>query len=178
MTDRPFESWEIDADGLTVRVDLYSDYDANANPAGEGDVYDADMVAAHARGDWEFVGVVVTPVIGEQEIGAATDSLWSVEYGYYDGWRSGHLPSGRIDRAQLERYPIPGMISEVRGNLARVTPGLITALQGVSLDDCPAYNPNGQAGGELGQITVANAHCSRAEGHAMPHRDYDGEEWS
>jgi hypothetical protein len=127
------DSWQAERDGITYRIDLYDDEEANADPAGQGDVYDGDPAAleAHARGDWQFAGVVVTPIIDGTEISGASDSLWSVEVGSYEGWKSDALPGGYIGREYLtDVHPVPDMIGEVRANLLKLS----TDLQAHGLD--------------------------------------------
>jgi hypothetical protein len=116
------DSWDIDRDGITYQVALYSDDDSNRDPVNEGDNYTAEDVAAHDRGDWQFVGVVVTPLVGGQVVEAAADSLWSVEYGSNPGrWLDAGGRDQVVDREYITNvHPVPEMIREVRGNLAKL----------------------------------------------------------
>lgn len=171
-------SWTVEQDGLTYRVDLFTDDDANADPAGQGDCYDAADIEAHERGDWLFTGVVVTPVIGGRPVDEARDSLWSVEFGSNEGWRSERNPRGVIDQDEISRYPVPDMICEVRANLAKLRDGLVAEatrqaneLAALSLDDCPERNP-------AVAPNLSPGACMRALGHDLPHRDSNGQEWS
>ena len=75
------DSWTVDRDGITYQIRLVDDQDANQDAAGQGDCYSPSDLAAHAAGDWTFVGVIVTPVIGGRAVDGASDSLWSVEWG-------------------------------------------------------------------------------------------------
>lgn len=50
-------------------------------PMPEGDNYTTEQIDAYVRGDWKYVGIIVTASRGGVELG--TDSLWSVEYGSF-----------------------------------------------------------------------------------------------
>ena len=152
----------ITVDGIEYSVTITPDDDITEP---DGDCYD-DADRATFGDTWSYVGVIVTPVIGGQEISAAADSLWRVEYGSAPGW----------DREQdmdyyLTVHPVPNMISEARAELRKFRDSFAAELAGLPLDDCTAYNPAERRG------NVANAHCLRAAGHDMPHRDLDGREW-
>lgn len=180
MRSGDIDSWTVDQDGITYRVDLFTD--DNQDVAGSGDCCNAQDIAAHARGDWLFTGVVVTPLVDGRPVTDAQDSLWGVEYGRNPGrWQDRNGRDQVIDRDYLTRvHPVPDMIAVARGNLAGLRDSLVSdaesraaELRTLKLDDCPAYNPRETRG-----RNVANAHCLRALGHDMPHRDLDGREWS
>ena len=129
------DSWTTEQDGITYRIRLVDDQDANMDAAGQGDCYSPSDLAAHAAGDWTFVGVIVTPEVDGRPVEAAEDSLWSVEYGTmpaetepHEGGQHGETV---IDRERIESYPVPDLISEARGNLRR----LRVDLGGLKLDD-------------------------------------------
>lgn len=118
------DSWTVDRDGITYQIQLVDDQDANQDAAGQGDCYSPSDLAAHAAGDWTFVGVIVTPVIGGRAVDGASDSLWSVEWGTMpaepEPHQGGQHGETVIGRERIESYPVPDLISEVRGNLARL----------------------------------------------------------
>ncbi len=174
------EETTIERDGITYRVILAPDSGSSPD---DSECYSDAAKAAFRAGEWEYIGIIVRPVIDGQGVGDAEDSLWGVEYGTLPG----HVNEGagddelthdpvRIDmRSLVESYPVPGMVSEARGNLAKVAGSLRSladAISGMSLDDCTAYNPH-----ERRDPNVVNAYCLRAAGHDPKHRDLDGREW-
>lgn len=120
--DMKLDSWTTEQDGITYQVALYADDDSNQDPAGCSDNYEAADLDAHKRGDWEFVGVVVTPLVDGQTVEAAQDSLWGVEYGSNPGrWLDEQGRETVVDREYITNvHPVPEMIPEVRGNLAKL----------------------------------------------------------
>jgi hypothetical protein len=91
-----------------------------------------ETVAAHQRGDWEYVGVIVAPVINGTTVEAAQGSLWGVEYGTLPPTSAAGIPRDdprwgpddagvTIDREYITSvHPVPEMIPEVRGNLGKL----------------------------------------------------------
>jgi hypothetical protein len=166
------ESWETEADGMRYRVALVPDYESSPD---DYDGYPHGTREAFRRGEWQFVGVIVTPILdgpaegmaGAGQFSGVTDaSLWSVEWGTMPGCETDHGECNAtedvvIDRAFINRYPVPDLISEVRGQLRQ----LREALSGLALDDCPARHLRTEGIPE--PFTVR---CERAAGHAPPHR--------
>lgn len=118
------DSWTVQLDGITYRIDLDPDYEANSAPAGQGDCYSPSDLEAHAAGSWQFVGITVSPVIMGLEEYALRQSLWSVEFGImpaetepYEGGQHGETV---IDRASIEACPFPDLAGEVRADLAKL----------------------------------------------------------
>jgi hypothetical protein len=159
------DSWTVQLDGITYRVDLDPDYEANSAPAGQGDTYSPEDVASHAAGRWQFVGVTVSPVLAELDTEAFSESLWSVEFGIMpaetEEWQGGRHEELVIDRQTIQEYPFPDLAGEVRTRL-RTFRALLGALQ---LDDCPATHERTE-----GIPHPATVHCERTADHDPPHR--------
>jgi hypothetical protein len=159
------DSWTVERDGVRYRIDIDPDYEANADPAGQGDTYSPEDLAAHAAGLWRFTGVTVSPVITGADPELFSASLWSVEFGTMPAETEPH-EGGRheevvIDRSYIEGYPFPDLAAEVRERLATFR----TALEGLQLDDCPATHVRTE-----GIPQPYTVHCERTAGHEMPHR--------
>ena len=105
------------------------------------------QIAAYQRGDWYYVGVIVSAVIGGQVLTDVSDSLWMCDYGQYvltdedDNVTGGIfidldvMTNGRKDRDGREissPYPVPDLIEEARGHLAEYLAARITAWQDVA----------------------------------------------
>lgn len=112
------EETTIKRDGITYRVMVVPDEDASIDDA---DCYTDGDKATYAAGDWQFVGVIVRPVIDGTEFSDAEDSLWSVQYGTNPEWDHELLPGGTVGMAYIvDTHPVPDMIGEVRANLERL----------------------------------------------------------
>jgi hypothetical protein len=112
----------ITRDGITYRVMVTPDYDSSPDDA---DCYSDSDKEAFKRGDWQYVGVIVRPVIAGQEFDAAEDSLWAVEYGHMpaeaEEYQGGMHPETTIRLDEIvNTHPVPDMISEVRAHLAQL----------------------------------------------------------
>lgn len=64
-------------DGFDISARLVPDVDATV---ADYDCYDEAAVAAWRRGDWSYVGTIVTASKAGITLGA--DSIWASEYGY------------------------------------------------------------------------------------------------
>lgn len=130
------DSWQIERDGITYRVDIDPDYESNqGDPRGNDDGMREETAEAHQRGEWEYVGVTVTALVaGTDYTGdypTASASLWGVEYGTLPATSAEGIPGDdprygpdsaavEIGRGEIENYPVPDLISEVRGELAKL----------------------------------------------------------
>jgi hypothetical protein len=96
-TCRPgvIETRDIEHGGRTVTVTVVED---NMSSPHDADCYTAEDIAAWERGEWIYVGVLITG--GTTEI----DDLWGVEYG-----RLNELTTIDMDRI-ISDHPVPGMI--------------------------------------------------------------------
>lgn len=100
-------------DGFDLTVTLEPD---DATTPDDFDSYGAADVAAWHRGDWSYVGVVVTASRAGVELGRA--SIWGTEAGYSPGW-DGYVDafaSGYVDDL------IDEAIDEARARLAKLCP--------------------------------------------------------
>lgn len=79
-------------DRVTVTAALLPDYQTRPE---DFDCYDQEDIRAWRDDEWQFVGVVVTVLVGESVLGV--DSLWGVEYG--------ELPTVSVDPLQDE-HPV------------------------------------------------------------------------
>lgn len=134
------DSWTVESGGIRFRFDLDSDYEANrddlrANDEGMRD----ETVAAHGRGEWEYVGVTVTPLVDGLDTGEfsyVSAQLWGVEFGDLPATSAAGIPEDdfrygpdseavSVGRDEIAgTYPGPDMIAEVRVNLARLRDAL------------------------------------------------------
>ncbi len=71
---------EFAPDGFEVTAVLVPDTDSHAD---EDCSMDADTVAAYERGDWHYVGVIVTASRAGLDLGS--DSIWGSQYGSIPG---------------------------------------------------------------------------------------------
>lgn len=126
------EERTITRDGISYRVMISPDCDSSPDDA---DCYSASDKAAFKRGDWQYVGVIVRPVIDGQEIDGAEDSLWSVEFGDMpaetEPFRGGQHSGWHVGMDEIvNTHPVPDMISEVRGQLEKLGKLISGALKG------------------------------------------------
>jgi hypothetical protein len=108
-----------DEAGNTFRVDITPDDDTCP---GEFDCYDEHDMEEYRVGNWRYVGVIVTPVVGGVAFEGESVSMWGVEYGRNgDSWYVG------MDEITGE-HPVPDMCAEVLGNVRRTAPAMIRDL--------------------------------------------------
>lgn len=130
------DSWTYETGGIKYRFDIDPDYESNcddlrANDEGMRD----ETVAAHARGEWQYVLVAVTPVldgVDDTRYSAMADHLGGVEWGELpptsaegipedDSRYGADDPGTSIGREYIQgTHPGPDMIAEVKGNLAKL----------------------------------------------------------
>lgn len=115
--------------GLSYRVDIVPDPDEtpySTNVYTEADT-DPEMLAAWNNDEWQFVGVIVTPIIDTViELDNLDASLWGVAFG--------DLPGSTIDAERLvNHYPGPDLIKEARTRVAEHITEISTVFATVAL---------------------------------------------
>lgn len=128
------EERTITRDGIAYRVMVVPDYDSSTADA---DCYSPSDVAAFERGEWQYVGVIVRPVIDGTEVDAAEDSLWSVEYGTmpaetepFQGGQHAETVIGMDEIVNV--HPVPDMLGEVLSRLRLLHDHIGEALDAAS----------------------------------------------
>lgn len=148
------DSWTVEQDGITYRVDLDPDTDSTPDDA---ECYSPSDIKAYRDDLWSYVGVTVTPLVAGAGASAAT---WGVEYGVMpaetEPWQGGMHDRTVIDRAVIEREYVPELIVEARAELRK----LREALSALALNDCPATHVRTE-----GIPVPGKVYCQRAEGH-------------
>lgn len=131
------DSWTVERDGIKYRFDVDPDYEANSvsNPRANDEGMRDETIAAHKRGEWQYVGVTVTPLLDGLDDTAdsyLSDSLWGVEWGELPATSAEGIPEDdsrygtddpgtSIGREYItDTHPGPDMIPEVRGNLRKL----------------------------------------------------------
>lgn len=122
MSDHPFETTTIERDGIKYHVALYADYDSTPTDA---DCYSPSDVEAYNRGDWQYVGVVLTPDLPGIAGADLHDSLWAVEYGDMpaetEPFQGGQHEAWHVGMDEIvNTHPVPDMIAEVRANMRKL----------------------------------------------------------
>ncbi len=154
--------------GLSWRVTVFPDYDVTPSDA---DCYTPSQVKAWEAGEWQYVGVVVTPVIADTEFVSCDDSLWGLEYGAYLVTDEDDNETERISldmdyftKGTPEHpeyaYPVPDMIEACKGQLKAKLALLVAALPGMQTRT-------------TGQLAVRLANTLRP-GDLIVQRDKDG----
>ena len=119
--------------GLAYSVEIVDDSDMSDV---EGDGCTPRQISAFRRGDWQYVGVLVTPVIDGDPIETARVSLWGVEYGDYLLTDEHDNEVGRrwlgMDEI-INEHPVPEMLDEVKDNVLQQLGPKIDALRAVYL---------------------------------------------
>lgn len=101
------ESWTLTHGGIGYRVTLEEDHDSRPYDA---DCYSEEDIASWKRDEWEYVGVIVQPLIAGLDPEYFEASVWGVEYG--------DLARVTIDREHINRYQVPDLITAVSDALA------------------------------------------------------------
>jgi hypothetical protein len=120
---------DSDIAGLSWHVTL--DYDEYYS-APEGDCYTPRQVDAYRRGDWSYVIVGVSPIVGGVELDDLTETLGCVEYGTFTLTDEDDNVTGTLDidldsmisgrGEDYEPYPVPDLIGEAKSRLAGMAP--------------------------------------------------------
>lgn len=85
-------------DGFDIRADMVDeDY---YQPVPDGDCYTDEQIDAYVRGDWKYVGIIVTA--SRNGIVLGCDSVWSVDCGHMPG--IGHVDPLRQEGGSLDTY--------------------------------------------------------------------------
>ena len=111
MSRGEIDSWTVESNGIRYRVDLDPDYDARPD---DYDCYSPEAQTAWLRDEWRYVGVTVTPQVSGTDYTdtypSASAALWGVEYGTLPA--TAEDAEITQDRAAINKYPVPDLISE------------------------------------------------------------------
>lgn len=128
------DSWTADRGGITYRVDLWDDCEANsqsvADIAADDEGLSPSDLAAFVRDDWRYVGVVVVPLVDDLPVIQARVSLWHCGWGTMpaetEPWQGGMHAELNMDRAAIEDQAAD-LFGEARAELVRFR-ALLSAL--------------------------------------------------
>ena len=110
-------------DGFELRAEIIPDDDSTPDEYGE--TYSRLALAAYQRGDWNYVGIIVTASRAGIDLGS--DSIWAVEYGLLplgDGEVSEIIDPLRDENGSLAYYKadlIDNAVADARMQLAALT---------------------------------------------------------
>jgi hypothetical protein len=105
--------------GVKFLIGLEPDTDSSPDDA---DCYDDADKAEFAAGNWQYVGVIVTPIVGDIEWHDAQSGIWAVEYGH-----NGDVWTSTMDSI-AQRAIDEGWCDEAADNLRKIATDVIAAL--------------------------------------------------
>lgn len=113
--------------GLSYRFAIYADDHSSPDDA---DCYDARTTEAWRNFDWQYVGMIVTPIVDHVgDLDDMSDSLWGLEYGRFPLDVNGIRAIKSLDLNELvTNYPGPEMMDQVRFNLKANLGPIVSAL--------------------------------------------------
>ena len=83
-----FTEWEGTVCGLSVTYRATLEPDLDTRPS-DYEGYSADQIAAWHKGEWNFLGMVLSAQIGDAEFNNL-DSLWGLESSDMPGWQQSY----------------------------------------------------------------------------------------
>ncbi len=116
-------------EGLTYRFDIVSDFESI--PSDDESITSAQRAAWHADA-WQYVGVIVTPIIADCDLDFASDALWGLEYGTFTDTDKEDTVTGIREitaKTLAHEYPGPDLITGMRGTLADKLAPIVAALE-------------------------------------------------